>query len=591
MYKVPLRDIQFCLNSVLQLGQHLDQYSPLRAPDEDIVQAVLVEAAKFAEDIIAPLHSAGDQQGCQLAQQQVEMPEGFNQAYQHFVGGGWAALSQSSQYNGQDLPVYIQSAFYEMIISANIAWGLIPTTTWGTIKTLQAHAKSALQQRYLPNLVSGRYTGTMCLTEPHCGTDLGLLNTKAEKQVDGSYAVTGNKIFITSGDHELADNIVHLVLARVVGAPQGTGGISLFLVPKKIAKHSRDEIGGNNVICTAVEHKMGLRASPTCALNFENSTGYLVGEEHRGLHCMFTFISQSRIDVCLQAQGQIERSFQTAAAYAQQRLQMRATPRLQPESAADAIIAHAEIQRLLLTQQVFSQGARLIAYDLAGLADISAHSDDANQRKDAQATLAYLTPIAKGFITEIAIEATQYGVQILGGHGYITEWGQEQLCRDVRITSIYEGTTVIQGLDLIGRKLIADDAEQFNQLCKKIDDYLLVDGKLVEALSLQLQDLCMQWRQCTERLINRGRSNPTYVNAIAVDYVMLSGYLLMGFYLLRAAATAQLSLSKSPGDEFLASKLQQANFYFERILPRTSTLFSLIAGDEKVIAQPYIEQR
>jgi 3-(methylsulfanyl)propanoyl-CoA dehydrogenase len=569
-YKVPMRDIRFAFNEVLDFSGHYGRLPGAEEIDVEFTEAVMAEAAKFAEDILAPLNQPADQQGCQWQDTVVTTPDGFKDAYQQFVDNGWPAIAQDVENGGQGLPMSLQMSMYEMVISANLAWGLYPTITWGAVTTIEAHGTEEQKRLFLPEMIAGRWTGTMCLTESHCGSDLGLLRTKAEPNRDGSYSITGNKIFISSGEHDMADNIVHVTLARLPGAPAGTKGISLFLVPKFNINVDGSSGERNSVSCGSIEYKMGIHGNATCVINFDNAKGYLIGPENRGLNCMFTFINESRVDVCLQAQGQIERSYQGALAYARDRLQMKAFPRVDVDKPADPIIAHAEIRRLLLTQRCFSEGARLMAYDLAKQVD-NVRTYEGSAKHDAEAALGFLTPIAKGFITEAAIEATSHGVQVFGGHGYIQEWGMEQLSRDVRITAIYEGTTAIQGLDLITRKILADDRKQYSLFFEAIaafcDEQVDSLGNLVECYFPYL-DL---WGKATERVFEETRKDPNEANAAAVDYLMLSGYVVMGYYLLRAAAVANTRLDDD-ADAYYQSKIDNAVFYITKILPRTYAL-------------------
>ncbi len=578
-YQVPLRDIQFAFEAVLDMPSHYRQLPGSEEVDAEFSLAIMSEAARFANDVLAPLNQVGDQQGCHWQDQMVTTPEGFKSAYRQFVDNGWPALAQDMNKGGQGLPMSLQMAAYEMIISANLAWGLYPTITWGAVTTIEAHGTETQKRLFLPEMIAGRWTGTMCLTESHAGSDLGLLRTRAQVNDDGSYRITGNKIFISSGEHDMADNIVHVTLARIEGAPEGTRGISLFLVPKFLINDDGSLAERNRVSCGSIEHKMGIHGNATCVMNFDGAVGYLIGPENRGLNCMFTFINESRVDVCLQAQGQIERAYQGSLAYARERLQMKASPRTRENQAADPIIAHPEIRRLLLTQRSFSEGSRLMAYDLARLVDL-VRSGDTAQQQQAEATLGFLTPIAKGFISEAAIEATSHGIQVYGGHGFVREWGMEQLFRDVRITAIYEGTTAIQGIDLITRKILADDRRQWDKKVEKIESFCLQANDLPESWLVAYQSYVELWRQTTHSLMSRVSSDPNQANAAAVDYLMMSGYVVMGYYLLRAASRAQQEVA-SETDGYYASKLDNAEFFVLKILPRVHALKAQIdAGSE-----------
>lgn len=554
-YVVPLRDIEFALAQSGALGD----------TDTDIVSAVLVEAARFVQQEVASCHEAGDRIGCTLSGTEVVAPPGFQNAYQAFCEGGWPGLAQDEQYGGQGLPLSLHMAVYEMLTSANLAWSLYPTTTWGSVATVTAHGTDEQKAYYLPKLISGEWTGTMCLTESQAGSDLGLLRSKAVPKADGSYALTGSKIFISSGEHDLAGNIVHLTLARLPDAPAGTGGISLFLVPKILPDGER-----NTVSCGGIEEKMGIHGNATCSMNFDGATGYLLGKANRGLAAMFTFINESRIEVCLQAQGQMERAYQASLAYARERRQMRSAPRLDPQQAADPIIGHADVQRLLLTQRSFSEAARLFAYELAGLLQKSRHVGDSELCMGAQRRLALLTPIAKGFISEVAQEATSHAIQVHGGHGFITETGVEQLYRDVRITAIYEGTTAIQGVDLLTRKLLADQGEEFQLWLAEMR--LACGGE--DGLSAKLRVAIDQWDALTRFLLDGVSGDGQKINMAAVNYLMYSGYVISAWLLVCAAhASAQ------EGDDFSRARVESAGFYLDHILPRITGLeASLRAG-------------
>ncbi len=541
-YRVPLEEISFALS----LGEVSEQI------DADIMQAVLLEAARFVEAELAPLHASGDKEGCRWQEGEVTTPSGFRDAYRAFCEGGWPALAQKEAYGGQGLPLQLQIAVYEMLTAANLAWALYPTITWGSVTTIEAHGSDAQKAEYLPKMVSGEWAGTMCLTEPHAGSDLGLLRTRAVPQEDGSYSISGTKIFISSGEHDFTDNIIHLTLARLPDAPAGTGGISLFVVPKVLASGER-----NALVCGGIEKKMGIHGNATCTMNFDGATGYLLGQENRGLMAMFTMINESRVEVCLQAQGQIERAFQASMAYALERRQMRAAPRLDPEQSADPIFGHAEVQRLLLTQRTFSEASRLIAYELAGLLQLSRVASDDLQHRRAEQRLAFFTPIAKGFISEISQEATSHAIQIYGGHGFISETGVEQLYRDTRITAIYEGTTAIQGLDLIDRKLRADGGKQQQYVADELLRICEGEGRQGQLLSEAIRT----WNNMSDVLLALDGDHARGRNAAAVDYLMLSGYVIAAAQLLRAA-------SKARGSELQEPKRESADFFITRVLPR-----------------------
>jgi alkylation response protein AidB-like acyl-CoA dehydrogenase len=541
-YRVPLSEIAFAL----QVSGGLD------GVDEDIVSAVLNEASRFAEDALATCYEAGDREGCTWRDTEVTTPSGFAEAYKTFCEGGWPALAQDEAFGGQGLPLSLQMAMYEMLTSSNLAWALYPTITWGSIATISAHGTDEQKAAYLPKMISGEWTGTMCLTESHAGSDLGLLRAKATPIDDQRYAISGTKIFISSGEHDFTDNIVHLTLARLPDAPEGTGGISLFIVPKVLPNGER-----NAVSCGGIEEKMGIHGNATCTMNFDGAEGYLLGKPNRGLMAMFTLINESRVEVCLQAQGQMERAYQTSLTYAKERRQMRSNPRFDAGHAADPIIAHGDVQRMLLTQRTFSEAARLLAYRLATLLQQARHGDGAEEVDSAERALALLTPIAKGFISENAQEAASLAIQVFGGHGFITETGVEQLYRDVRITAIYEGTTAIQGVDLLTRKLFADDGAQLQAVMQDLKAEV-ADSPLASTL----QQALWEWQELTGYMLADVRGNDLEVNASAVAYLMYSGYVISACLLAKAAAAEGSN----------ARHQESAAFYCKHILPRTQAL-------------------
>jgi len=584
-YKAPLRDMQFVLNEVLAFEKHYAQLPGAEDATPDMVSAIMEEAAKFAENVIAPLNEIGDREGCRWQDGVVSTPTGFKGAYQQFIEGGWQGLAHSTEFGGQGLPVSMYNVVYEMLASSNHAWAMYAALTNGAITTIEAHASDALKQAYLPNLVAGTWSGTMCLTEAHCGSDLGLLRTKAEANSDGSYRISGSKIFISAGDHDLTDNIVHIVLARLPGAPEGVKGISLFVVPKFKVKADGSTVGEtNNVSCGSIEHKMGIHGNATCVINFDGAEGYLISPPHKGMSCMFTFINESRLGVAQQGQAHTEASFQTALAYAKDRVQMRGTVRKDASKAADPIIVHADVRRMLLTQKALAEGGRLLNYFCAQQVDISHSSHSAEQRQQSETLLALLTPIAKGFLSELSLEATSNGVQVLGGHGFISEWGQEQHYRDTRITAIYEGTNSIQGLDLLGRKILASDGKVMAPFVELVKEFCRDNSD--HALAQPLQESLEQWLALTDKIGEKAASNPDEVNAAAYDYLMYSGYVVLAYFWARSSVSAEQALKGNSAEAgFYQAKLATAQFYFERLLPRTDSLAkTILSGANNLMA-------
>ncbi len=573
-YQVPLRDMQFTLFELFDFAGHYEALPGCEDATGDVINAIIEESAKFCENVLAPLNAVGDAEGCQWKEGEVTTPSGFKDAYHQFVEAGWPSMSHSVEYGGQGLPESMGSMLSEMLGAANWAWAMYPGLSHGAMKTLEQHGTDEQKQIYLTKLVEGSWTGTMCLTEAHCGTDLGMLKTRAQPNDDGSYAITGSKIFISAGEHDLAENIVHIVLARLPGAPEGTKGISLFVVPKFLP----DENGGkgerNAVSCGSIEHKMGIHGNATCVINFDDAKGFLIGPPNRGLNCMFTFMNTARLGTALQGLAHAELGFQKSLAYTKERLQMRSLSGVKnPDGPADPIIVHPDVRRMLLTQKAFSEGGRMLIYYCAQLVDVEHFSQDEEARKEAADLLALLTPIAKAFLTEVGSESANLALQCFGGHGYIREWGVEQNVRDARIATIYEGTTGVQALDLLGRKVLMSQGELLRRFTKIIHKFCQAqkDNDAMAEFVEPLEAVNKEWGDLTMHVGAAAMSNADEVGAASVDYLMYSGYVTLAYLWARAAAKAQEYASGGDA-EFYQSKIQAARFYYQRLLPRTRAL-------------------
>ncbi len=584
--KLPLRDIEFALFELLHFEEHYAEYCP--SLDRDLAKALLSESARFCEDVLAPLSASGDSEGCKLVNGEVVTPSGFKAAYKHYCDAGWPSLARSAEFGGQGLPQSLGIVVNELSATANYSWTMYPGLSQGAMHTIESHGSEEQKKIYLPALISGAWTGTMCLTEAHCGTDLGLLKTRAVPLDDGRYSITGTKIFISSGDHDLAENIVHIVLARLPDAPPGTKGISLFIVPK-VTVDADGLLGSRNrVTCGSLEHKMGIHGNATCLLNFDGAVGTLLGEANRGLNLMFTFMNLARLGAALQGLAHAEYGFQASLKYARERVQGRSLAGAKNlQGVADPIIVHPDVRRMLMTQKALSEGMRMMAYFGAKRVDIAQHAATPEQRQMAQDMLGVLTPIAKGFITELSFESASLAVQCFGGHGYIKEWGVEQNLRDCRIASLYEGTTGVQALDLLGRKILLSDGKLMEGFTKCIQHFCQ-DSAGVPELSPYVESLAKlhaEWLVLTANIGGRAQSNPDEVGAASVDYLMYCGYIFMGYLWAKAAKTALVALAAgSQEQDFYNAKLATARFYFERILPRTLGLSaSISSGAENVM--------
>jgi alkylation response protein AidB-like acyl-CoA dehydrogenase len=577
-YKAPLRDIRFVLYDLLDVEKHYATLPGAEDLSREVLDAMLGEAAKLIETVIAPLNRTGDEEGCQWSPEGVRTPKGFKDAYKKYYEAGLGSLAGDPAYGGQGLPPSLGLVCSEILSAANNSFCMYPGLTNGAIAAIHAHGTDTHKLTYLPKMISGEWSGTMCLTEAHCGTDLGLLRTKAvpSPAKDGSYRITGEKIFISAGEHDLTDNIVHLVLARLPDAPAGTKGISLFIVPKFVPAADGGVGERNAVKCASIEHKMGIKASATCVMVFEDAVGYLVGEPHKGLRCMFTMMNVARLGTGMQGFAQGEASFQGALAYARDRLQMRSlTGPKAPDKPADPIIVHPDVRRMLLTQKAFAEGARALALYCGMHADITHRQQDSDQAKESEAMLELLTPICKAFMTDTGFESTNLGMQVFGGHGYIREHGMEQLVRDARILQQYEGANGIQALDLLGRKVLATGGATLRVFTNQIDAFVAEHaGKPdMKEFTDALTPLTKEWHELVGDILQRAIKNPDEAGAASYDFLTYSGYVTYGYLFARMAAVS-IDRSKAAGSDgdFYRAKLYTARFFFQRLLPRTRAL-------------------
>ncbi len=572
-YKVPLKDIKFVSEEVLDMPGHYTKFTKGQQAEPELLEAIFQEAAKFCENELEPMNASGDEEGCKFDNGVVTTPKGFKEAYSSFVENGWPALCGPTEFGGQGMPESVGLIMMEMMIASNHSWSMYPGLSQGAVKTVDAHASDDLKARFMPPMVAGNWTGTMCLTEPHCGSDLGLLKTYAEVDEDsseeGAYKLSGSKIFISSGEHDMADNIVHIVLARLPDAPVGIKGISLFLVPKFLVNEDGSLGERNTVSCGSIEEKMGIHGNSTCVMNFDGAKGYLISEPHKGMRAMFTFINESRLGVAMHGQAHSEVSFQKALAYAKDRVQFRVKPRVTPEKNADPIICHPDVRRMLLTQKAFAEGGRMLNMFCGKMVDIEQSADfSEDEHAEAEAMLAVLTPIAKGFLSETSMETTNYGIQVLGGHGFIKEWGMEQEVRDARISQLYEGTTGIQGLDLLGRKILGTRGKVLKPMIAKVEKFIKENKR--NKFAKQLKAYVGTWESLTRSIGMSAMRNTDEVNAAAVDYLMFAGYVTVAYFWAEAAVASEKALSNGASEpEFYKTKIATADFYFQRIMPRT----------------------
>ncbi len=578
-YKAPLRDIKFLTNEVFDYQEHYKALANGENADAETMDMILQGLADFSEDVISPLYQSGDKEGCAFKDGEVTTPTGFKDAYNQFVELGFQGISYPEQYGGMNLPMSLNLIKSEMIGTANWPWSMYPGLTIGCVNTILQYGTDKQKDLYLPKLISGEWAGTMCLTEAQAGTDLGQVKTKALPNDDGTFKITGTKIFISSGEHDLTDNIIHIVLARLPHAPEGTKGISLFIVPKFIPNDEGEVGERNGVTCGSIEHKMGISSSATCVLNFDGATGYLIGKPHKGLRAMFTFMNTARMGTAIQAVSHCELAYQNALPYAKERRSMRALSGVkEPEKVADAIINHADVRRMLLTMKAFTEGGRSMIYHSARYADKMAEGvaeNDHDKFEKWDDKIGFYTPILKGFLTELAIEVAKHGMQVYGGHGYIKEWGMELIARDARISTLYEGTTGVQALDLLGRKIILGSKgkvvrDYTASVMKWCGEYAL--DKDMRKFVWALTKLCAEWNTLTVRIMLLARKDREIISAASDDYLMYAGYTMMAYHWARMAAVAYEKLEKGgeQSPEFYKAKIQTAEFYFDKLLPRAS---------------------
>ncbi|MBX3486353.1 MAG: acyl-CoA dehydrogenase C-terminal domain-containing protein [Candidatus Paracaedibacteraceae bacterium] len=585
-YKAPVRDMMFVLDEVIGTDRVLSmpKFSEI---NKDLVEAVFTEAARFTETVLQPLNQSGDKEGCTWKDQTVTTPKGFKEAYNAFVEGGWPTLTGNPEYGGQGLPNIISMTTEEMICSSNLAFSLYPGLTRGASIMLERHGSKELKDKYLPKMIQGTWAGSMCLTEPHCGTDLGLLRTKAEPQADGTYKLSGTKIFISSGEHDFTENILHFVIARTPEAAPGIKGISLFLVPKFMVKDDGSLGERNSVFCASLEHKMGIKASATCVMNFDGAVGYLVGDLYKGINNMFTMMNTERLGVGMQGLGIAEVAYQNALIYARDRLQGRALTGVKyPDKPADPLMVHPDIRRMLLTMKSLNEGCRMLAVWVSESLDIMEHSEDPVQQQDADDFVQLMTPIIKAFLTDVATDGANLGIQIYGGHGYIQEWGMEQFARDARIAQIYEGTNGVQALDLIGRKMPAHTGRYLRQFFHPVEAYLKAHENNTDMAEFigPLAKAFGRLQQATVGIATKALGNPDEAGAAATDYLRLFALTALAYLWCRAVEVSSQKIGQGD-DEFYEGKIQTARFFMTKILPQSSSLFSQIMSGSKPLME------
>jgi alkylation response protein AidB-like acyl-CoA dehydrogenase len=588
IYNPPLRDMQFVMHEVLHVTAELQAMPAYIEMDADTINAVLEEGGKFASEVLLPLNISGDTEGCHydVASQSVTTPAGYKEAYAQYVAGGWPALACEPEFGGQGLPLIVNQCLYEMMNSANQAWAMYPGLTHGAYTALATHGTAEQKATYLPKMTSGEWTGTMCLTEPHCGTDLGLMRTRAEPQADGTYKLTGNKIFISAGEQDLTSNIIHLVLARLPDAPPGIKGVSLFIVPKFQVNADGSLGARNGIYCGGLEHKMGIKSNATAQMVLDGAVGTLVGQPNKGMQGMFVMMNAARLGVGNQSLGLTEVAFQNALAYARDRIQMRSlTGHKASDKPADPIIVHPDVRKMLLTAKAYAEGGRALMCFSSMLLEKEHKHPDESVRKESGEMLAMLTPIVKAFLTDNGWISTSACLQVFGGHGYIKEWGMEQFVRDARINMIYEGTNTIQSLDLLGRKILANNGATLKKFGKLIGALVAEEGvneKMAEFIN-PIAMLGDQMTKFTTEIGFKGFQNPDEVGAAAVDYLRVAGHMVFGYFWARMAQVALRQIAAGNADPFYVAKLQTARFYFAKLFTETATLMRTARTGSKVL--------